>query len=78
MSGLTLEERQRIYLEEKARLEVCRELEGKKTSAGKVIGLIAPCGIGLLAVLFIIGSLAESSDDGAWKILRPIKGTPKP
>src|ERR1022692_5272328 len=36
MAELTPEERQRIYLEEKARLEVRRELEGQKTSAGKV------------------------------------------
>src|ERR1017187_10139857 len=33
MTELTPEERQRIYLEEKARLEVRRELEGQKTSA---------------------------------------------
>jgi hypothetical protein len=43
MAELTPEERQNIYLEdleEKARLEVRRELEGQKTSAGKLIGVV--------------------------------------
>ena len=71
MPELTPEERQRIYLDEKARIEVRRELEGQKTSVGKVIGIIVLCGIGLLVVLFIIGSAMEHSDDDAWSKLAP-------
>jgi len=43
MAELTPEEREKIYLEEKARLEVRRELEGEKTSTGSVIGWIVLC-----------------------------------
>ena len=55
MAELTPEERQKIYLEEKARLEVRRELGGQKTSAGKIIGYVILGVLGLLVVLFIYG-----------------------
>jgi hypothetical protein len=71
MADLTPEQRQRIYLEEKARLEVRRELEGKKTSIGKVFGIAVLCGLGLLFVLFIIGSGMEQSHDAEFKSLTP-------
>jgi hypothetical protein len=71
LPDLTLEERQRIYQEEKARLEARRELEGKKTSIGKVIGIIVLCVIGLLVVMFMIGSGIEQSDADAFKRLTP-------
>jgi hypothetical protein len=71
MPDLTPGERQRIYLEEKARLEVRQELEGKKTSAGKVIGIVLLCGFCLLVLLFVIGSAMEQSDDDAFKRLTP-------
>jgi hypothetical protein len=67
MPDLTPEERQRIYLEEKARLEVRRELEGKKTSVGKIIGIIVLCGFVLLVVTFIIGYLGLQSEEDAFK-----------
>jgi hypothetical protein len=69
MAELTPEERQKIYLEEKARLEVRRELEGQKTSAGKIIGYVILGVLGLLVVLFIIGSAMEQSSDTAFKNL---------
>jgi hypothetical protein len=71
MADLTPEERQRIYLEEKTRLEVRRELEGKKTSVSKVIGVIALCGFGLLVLLFIIGSAMQQSEDADFAKLTP-------
>jgi hypothetical protein len=67
VSDLTPEERQRIYLEEKARLEVRLELEGKKTSAGKILGIVVPCGFGLLAVMWIIGSFLQQSEADAFR-----------
>ena len=71
MADLTPEERQRIYLEEKARLEVRHELEGKKTSVGKVIGILVLCGFALLVVMFIIGSVVPQSEEDAFKKLTP-------
>jgi hypothetical protein len=71
MPALTPEERQRIYLEEKARLEIRHELEGKKTSAGKVIGYIVLSIIGLFVVLLVIGSMMEESDTAAFNKLTP-------
>ena len=71
MAELTPEERQKIYLEEKARLEVRQQLEGKKTGVGKVIGIIVLCGFGLLILLMIIGSLMEQSQDAEFSKLTP-------
>jgi hypothetical protein len=71
MAELTPEERERIYLEEKARLEIRQELAPKKTSVGKVIGVVLLCGFGLLMFLVIIGSIREQQDDAAWKNLTP-------
>jgi hypothetical protein len=71
MAELTPEERQRIYLEEKARLEVRRELEGKKTGAGRVIGYVVLCVVGLLVFLFIVGSAIQQSEDADFSKLTP-------
>jgi len=71
VAELTPEERQKIYLEEKARLEVRRELEGQKTSPAKVIGYAILGVLGLLVVLFIIGSAMEQSSDTAFNNLTP-------
>ena len=71
MPDLTPEERHRIYQDEKARLEVRRELEGRKTSVGKVIGIVVLCGIGFLVVLFIFGNAMEQSQDAAFEKLTP-------
>ena len=71
MSGLTPEERQKIYLEEKARLEVRRELEGQKTGAGTIILYIVLGVVGLLVVIFVIGSVVQESDDAAFRSLTP-------
>jgi hypothetical protein len=71
MAELTPEERQRIYLEEKARLEVRRELEGQKTSAGKVFGYAVLAVLGLLVLLFIAGSAMQQSKDAEFSKLTP-------
>lgn len=71
MAELTPEERQKIYLEEKARLEVRRELEGTKTSAGKIIGYVVLGLFAFLIVMFILGSAMEQSQDTAWNTLTP-------
>jgi hypothetical protein len=72
---LTAEERRRIYLEEKARFEVRRELEGKETSAGKIIGWILLSGLGLLIAMIIFGTIIgdneKSKSDAAWRKLTP-------
>jgi len=68
---LTPQERQKIYLDEKARLEVRRELAGRKIGAGKLIGYVVPGGIGLLVVMFMIGSAIDQSQDAAFKRLTP-------
>ena len=62
---LTPEERQRIYLEEKARLETRQKIEGEKTGAGKVLGIIALSTFGALAVLMIAVPALEHSDPPA-------------
>jgi hypothetical protein len=71
MPDLTPEERQRIYFEEKARMEVRRELERPKTSAGRVIGVVVLCGLALLIVLIIIGNAMEQKDAAAFDSLTP-------
>lgn len=71
MTDLTPEERRKIYLEEKARMEIRQELQGKKSGAGRVIGIIVLAGIGLMAVLFVIGSALESSRDAEFNGLSP-------
>jgi len=68
---LTAEQRQRIYLEEKARLEIRQELKGQKKGAGHIIGKIVLGGIGVLFVLFIIGSIMENSENAAFNALTP-------
>ena len=62
MAQLTPEERQKIYLEEKARLEFRRELEPQKIGFGKIIGYVVLGGIGLLVVLWMIGSAMQQSE----------------
>jgi hypothetical protein len=71
MPDLSPEERQRIYLEEKARHEIRHEIEGKKTSFGKVIGISVLCVIALLILLAVIGSSMEESQSAAWQKLSP-------
>ena len=72
MADLTPEERQKIYLEEKARLEVRRELlEESKTSTGKVFGYIILGICGLLILLFIAGSAMEKMKDDQFANLTP-------
>lgn len=61
MADLTPEERERIYLEEKARLEARRELESRKIGAGKVIGYFVLAIVGLLVMLFVFGIATEES-----------------
>jgi hypothetical protein len=52
---LTPEERARIYAEEKARLEIRRGLEKKKTGMGSILAVIALSIILVFSVLWVIG-----------------------
>jgi hypothetical protein len=71
MPDLTPEERQKIYLEEKARVEVRRELEGQRTGAGKIIGYIILGAFGFVVLLWIIGRGIMESDDAKFRALTP-------
>jgi hypothetical protein len=71
MAELTPEEREKIYLEEKARLEVRRELEGEKASTGSVIGWIVLCVFGLLFILWIAGTNMQHEKDAEFAKLTP-------
>jgi hypothetical protein len=72
MADLTPEERQKIYLEEKARLEVRRELlESTKTNAGKVFGYIILGICGLLILLLIAGGAMQQLKDEQFAKLTP-------
>jgi len=71
MSDLSPDERQRIYLEEKARHEIRQEMEGTKTSFGKVIGITVFGVIALVILLAVIGSSMEESRSAAWQKLSP-------
>lgn len=70
---LTPEERQRIYFEEKARLEARQtlEAENKKTGCGSTIGIVLLSVVALLVVLTIIGAMMEQSDSAKFNALTP-------
>lgn len=68
---LSPEEREKIYLEEKARLEVRQELDGKRVGAGAVIGYVVFAVIGLFLVLLMIGAVMESNDSAKFNALSP-------
>ena len=59
---LTPEERQRIYLEEQARIEARHRIESKRVTPGKVIGWVALGLVGLLFLFFVVGTLADRKD----------------
>lgn len=62
---LTPEERQRIYVEEKARLEVRQELESEKTSPWRVIGITLLVILAGLFALAAIGSMYSNRQSAA-------------
>jgi hypothetical protein len=70
---LSPEERQKIYLEEQARLEVQQEFrtQNKETSTGIIIWRIILGSFGALVVLFIIGSMMQNSDSTLSSSARP-------
>ena len=70
---MTPEERQRIYLEEKARLEARQTLaaENKKTGCGSTIGIVVLGVVALLVVLAIIGSMIQQSESAKFNALTP-------
>ena len=72
---LTPEERQRIYLEEKARLEAHEQPDAERTQtgAGSILGQMALGIIALLIVLWIIGSAMEQNEDTRFNALSPEK-----
>jgi hypothetical protein len=63
---LTPEERQKIYLEEKTRLEVRQELQtqGKKTGAGTVMWRVILGVVGVVVLMVLFGSIVENSNTG--------------
>jgi hypothetical protein len=72
IEDLTPEERRRIYLEEQARIEIRREIQGKRTaSAGKVVGIILLCALGLVIVMLIFGANLERQEHAAFQQLTP-------
>jgi hypothetical protein len=72
MADLTPEERQRIYLEEEARLEARRQLESKnKKSIGNAILRLVVGGIVLVIVLAGIGSMMERHETAEFNKLIP-------
>jgi hypothetical protein len=63
---LTPEERQKIYLEEKTRLEIQRQVQSqqKETGAGTVAGRTIFGILGLVVLLVVINSIIGNSDTG--------------
>jgi hypothetical protein len=62
-NDLSPEERHKIFLEEKARLEIRQELEGPKTGAGKIIGYVFLGVLGLIFVLAMAGKIMSVVDE---------------
>ena len=80
MNKLTPEERQRIYLEEKARLEMRQQLvaeqitehaEPAKRSTGEIIGWAVLFIVAAVIILAAIGSYIEEHDAAAFRELSP-------
>ena len=59
---LTPEERQRIYLEEKARMEARRDIESKRLTAGKVIGWLVMGLFGVYALMWVVSYINTSME----------------
>ena len=57
--SLSPEERHKIFLEEKARLEVRKELEGPKAGAGEIVGFVF---LGVLGLLFMVAMAGKIMD----------------
>lgn len=70
---LTPEERQKIYLEEKARLEVRTELQQQKKGLGigSFLGLSALGVIAFILFLLMIGSSMDSDSSAKFRALTP-------
>lgn len=56
---LSPEERHKIFLEEKARLEIRQELEGPKKSVGIIIGYVV---LGVLGLIFLVAMAGKLMD----------------
>jgi len=70
---LTPEDRERIYLEERARLEAREPTEaaGERTGVGTFLGRIVLGIISLLVVLWIIGSAMQRNQEAEFNALTP-------
>ena len=70
---LTPEERQRIYEEEKARMEIQQELQeqNKGTGRGSLLGYVFLGIFALCFILVVIGSMAERADSQRFDALSP-------
>ncbi len=60
--SLSPDERHKIFLEEKARLEIRQELEGPKTSVGIIIGYVVLGVLGLIFLVAMAGKLMNLVD----------------
>jgi hypothetical protein len=67
---LTPEERQRIYEEEKARLDAQRQIKGERSPASYA-GI--PCAVilGIVLLLMVIGFILNQEDHEKWQQLTP-------
>src|ERR1035438_9172901 len=70
---LTPEERQRIYEEEKARMEIQQELQeqNKGTGRGSLLGYVFLGIFALCFILVVIGSMTERADSQRFDALSP-------
>lgn len=75
MNELTPEDRRRIYLEERVRLEIRQNLQqqnpGKKANLGSFLGLALLGILGLLVILFVAGSVMEDNSATKFNALTP-------
>jgi hypothetical protein len=59
---LSPEERHKIFLEEKARLEIRQELEGPKKSVGVIVGYVCLAVLGIIFVAAMAGKIMNLVD----------------
>jgi hypothetical protein len=69
INKMTPEDRQRVYLEEKARLEIRQKLQ--RESQGKTIGCALLAILGILVILFMAGSVIEENSTTKFNALTP-------
>lgn len=61
--NLSPEQRHKIFLEEKARMEIRKELQGQKTSVGVILGYTCLAVLGMIFVAGMAGKLIDLVDE---------------